>query len=180
MPCISAINVVNLRTLAYRNQSLNENRFVTLFFSRCYGTLAPSGYLPATNHRFLHHCALHEVALGYILVCRKIELYFVFSFSYRHQVRPTTPSCKLSFFQRRLPHIRVVFLTFERDPRFNDETIKFLQLLAKNSESNGKGLELEKIRQNSVELHRKGNASLQGTFKGTLEEQVVKTPATGM
>jgi hypothetical protein len=52
--------------------------------------------------------------------------------------------------------------------------------IAKNSGSKAQGFELQAMRQNTLQLHQKCNASLHGTFKGTLEEQVVKTAATGM
>ncbi len=68
---------------------------------------------------------------------------------------------------------------FIRDPRFSDETLRFLQLAAQSATSQSKTIELDSMRQLIEQLNEKGNAQLIGTSKGNLEEQVVKTNSAG-
>lgn len=42
------------------------------------------------------------------------------------------------------------------------------------------GVELERFREFLEEIHSKGNENLIGTFKGNLEEKVVKTNSAGI
>ena len=66
-----------------------------------------------------------------------------------------------------------------RDPRFTNETLGFLQLAAQNATSRSKTIETGTLRQQIEQLSEKGNARFNGTFKGNLEEQVVKTNSAG-
>jgi hypothetical protein len=52
-------------------------------------------------------------------------------------------------------------------------------MLARNPTPPSKTFEVEKMRQFYEDLHEKGNAKFIGTFKGNLEEQVVKTSSAG-
>ena len=51
--------------------------------------------------------------------------------------------------------------------------------MARNVPPQPSALEVATMRQQIEELHEKVNARLSGTFKGTLEEKVVKTNSTG-
>jgi hypothetical protein len=52
-------------------------------------------------------------------------------------------------------------------------------MLAQNAAPPSNTFEVEKMRQQIEELHEKGNAKFIGTFKGNLEEQIVKTNSAG-
>ncbi len=82
------------------------------------------------------------------------------------------------FYQQFLPFLFNHFV-FNRDPRFSNETLVFVQILAKNATPESKTFEVEPMRQQIEELHEKGNAKFIGTFKGNLEEQIVKTNSAG-
>ncbi|UJR24522.1 hypothetical protein I4U23_005897 [Adineta vaga] len=64
------------------------------------------------------------------------------------------------------------------DPRFNNETLAFLNLLSQNRSPQGSVLTVEIMRELIENVHEIGNEKLQGTFKGTLEEKIIKTKST--
>jgi hypothetical protein len=51
--------------------------------------------------------------------------------------------------------------------------------MAQNAPPPGSTFEVEGMRHIIEDLHQKGNAKLNGTFKGTLEEKTVKANSTG-
>ncbi len=73
----------------------------------------------------------------------------------------------------------LIILFFKRDPRFTNETLGFLQIIAQNAPPPGSTIEVARMRHMIEDLHQKGNAKLNETFKGTLEEKIVKANSTG-
>jgi hypothetical protein len=71
----------------------------------------------------------------------------------------------------------LIILFFIRDPRFTNETLSFLQMRAQNPPP--QTLEIGAFRQYMEDFYQNGNAKLIETFKGTLEEKIVKTNSTG-
>ncbi|CAF1302613.1 unnamed protein product [Rotaria sordida] len=63
-----------------------------------------------------------------------------------------------------------------KDPRFNNETLAFLQFLSQNPPPQDN--EVEKMRLYMDGIHQKINKKLHETFKGTIEEKIVKTNST--
>ncbi|CAF4949475.1 unnamed protein product, partial [Rotaria sp. Silwood1] len=61
------------------------------------------------------------------------------------------------------------------DPRFNNETLAFLQFLSQNALPQGNVIEVETMRLHVEDMHKKINEKLHGTFKSTIEEKIVKT-----
>ncbi len=57
--------------------------------------------------------------------------------------------------------------------------MRLLKLRAQNATPQNNTLEVETMRQGIEDLHGKGNARLSETFKGNLEEKIVKTKSTG-
>jgi len=51
--------------------------------------------------------------------------------------------------------------------------------MSQNAPPPGSTFEVEKMRHSIEDLHQKGNAKLNETFKGTLEEKIVKANSTG-
>ncbi|CAF2440571.1 unnamed protein product [Rotaria sp. Silwood2] len=64
------------------------------------------------------------------------------------------------------------------DPRFNNETLAFVQYLAQNTPPQAQLIEVEAMRQYMEDIHLKINEKLHGTFKGTIEDKTVKTNST--
>ncbi|CAF0908497.1 unnamed protein product [Rotaria sp. Silwood1] len=62
-----------------------------------------------------------------------------------------------------------------KDPRFNNETLAFLQFLSQNALPQGNVIEVETMRLHVEDMHKKINEKLHGTFKSTIEEKIVKT-----
>ncbi|CAF4153765.1 unnamed protein product, partial [Rotaria sordida] len=62
------------------------------------------------------------------------------------------------------------------DPRFNNETLAFLQFLSQNPPPQDN--EVETMRLYMDGIHQKINKKLHETFKGTIEEKIVKTNST--
>ena len=68
---------------------------------------------------------------------------------------------------------------FIRDPRFSNETLEYFRVLAQNPTPPNQTFEVDKMRQFYEDMHEKSNAKLVGTFKGNLEERIVKTNSAG-
>ncbi|CAF0975864.1 unnamed protein product [Rotaria sordida] len=64
------------------------------------------------------------------------------------------------------------------DPRFNNETLAYLQFIAQNPPPQGNVIEVETMRLFFEDIHQKINEKLHGTFRGTTEEKIVKTSST--
>ncbi len=68
---------------------------------------------------------------------------------------------------------------FARDPRFSNETLTFLQIMAQNPPPQGNIFEVGTFRRQFEDLHRLTNEELYAAFKGTTEEKTVKTNSAG-
>lgn len=68
---------------------------------------------------------------------------------------------------------------FLRDPRFNKETVGFLQEMAKNPPSKAGPPQVSDLRHHFEHLHEHANESLSGTFKGKLEQKTIKISSAG-
>ncbi len=68
---------------------------------------------------------------------------------------------------------------FARDPRFSNETLTFLQIMAQNPPPAGYTFEVGTMRRQIEDLHCLTNEELYAAFKGTSEEKTVKTNSAG-
>jgi hypothetical protein len=65
------------------------------------------------------------------------------------------------------------------DPRFSNETLTFLQIMAHHPPPQGNTFDVGTMRQQTEDLHRLTNEELNAAFKGTTEEKTVKTTSAG-
>ncbi len=68
---------------------------------------------------------------------------------------------------------------FGRDPRFSNETITFLQILAHIPSPQGNTFDVETMRRQTEEFNHFVNDKLYAAFKGTTEEKTVQTNSAG-
>ena len=71
------------------------------------------------------------------------------------------------------------YFVLSRDPRFSNESLVFLQIIAQNATPESKTLDVQLMRQQLEDLSQLSNAKLNGTFKGNTEERIIKTDSAG-
>ena len=66
-----------------------------------------------------------------------------------------------------------------RDPRFSNESLAFLQIIAQNATPESQTLDVQLVRQQLEDLSQLSNAKFNETFQSNTEERIIKIDTAG-
>ena len=66
-----------------------------------------------------------------------------------------------------------------RDPRFSNESLAFLQIIAQNATPESQTLDVQLVRRQLEDLSQLSNAKFNETFQGNTEERIIKIDTAG-